>query len=142
MMVTMLGSKVNYTRAGAGTTCLLILALIVGPLCTPLCAGSSCLTQTASSDEKASCHGVSSSYGRNHFSASPKSSACQETGLAVLSKPILSVESASFEDAGSIVATGHSNAQDIFAVSPHLIFSWDGPPPEIREGRSVPILRI
>jgi len=125
----MSGSKVSYTRADAATACLLMLALIVGPLCTPLCAGSSCLTQSTSSAVKASCHGMSSSHGDNHFAASARGGPCRlaEARLAILIKSTLSVKTTSFEDGESIVAAAHSDAQDVFAVSSHFIFSSGGP---------------
>jgi len=131
-MVSMFGLKASYGRGAAATACLLMLALLVGPLCTPLCAGSSCLAQTTRSNVEASCHGMSSQ-GGGHFAASPNGGRCgaAEASLAVLSKLSLSVKSGVANNQELVLAAPPLSAKDIFAARLRLNFS-SGPPLEIQ----------
>jgi hypothetical protein len=86
---------------------------------------------------------MSSSHG-NHFRALPNSGPCRlsEASLAVLSKPSLSIKSASAGTGALVFATLHFNARDVFVAQSRLISS-DGPPPGIHASTLTnPVLRI
>jgi hypothetical protein len=126
------GMVLNYSRIAAATACLLMLALIVGPACAPLCAGSSCPSQTAASSEKVSCHGMTSE-GGDCFAASPNAGRCgvAEASLAILSKPALSINSTRAAEGATVSAAAALHSQDLFARGLRFNFFSDGPPPGI-----------
>jgi hypothetical protein len=139
----MLGLKLNQDKAGAAIACLLALAMVVGPLCMPMCASTECLQRGASSSEEASCHGMSE-HGVSQMALAPSDRPCQlaETGIAVLSKLTLATKTA-FDKSASPIFTANSTIANPSAASTHAIFSSTGPPQGVPSPSSTnPVLRV
>lgn len=140
MMLKMSGPGKNFRFADAAAACLLILAVVAGPMCLGLCTGSSCVGPAKIAHNEAACHGMSGKSAA-HFTAKG-ASGCGEANIVVSSKPNFSVKSgpaASDEDIPAAVA---ANLANVFGDDANG-FSSGGPPHRIQVTNSKTlVLRI
>ena len=125
----MVGAKLNSRCVGAATACLVALALFVGPLCAGVCAGSTCVPQTANSNEGTGCHGMP--HGKvAQFSAWDLNGTCPATqaSLAVAGKPDFSVKCGTGSCEQKVFPVAGSNVGSGFSADSKLFLTSDGPP--------------
>jgi hypothetical protein len=142
MMSNMFGREKNCRLPGAVAACLLTIALVVGPLCTGLCAGSSCVAPAARSHEGASCHGMSGDSGVRYVA---NGSACglADANFAVATRPVFSVKSGPAASAEDTPAVINPSVTNILAIDARAFPASAGPPQEIRtENSRAVVLRI
>ena len=134
----------SWNRPDVALACLVMLALLVGPVCAPMCAGQACLPSAANASKDVQCHGMASQGGDLLLGAAGgHKCGLGDASFAVLSKPSFSVAALSDRVDGTHTPGAISALANVLAKEPHHIFSADGPPLRSRsEILTIAVLRV
>ena len=130
-------------RGSAVAACLVILALIVGPACAGLCAGSDCSASVASSGKESVCHHA----GHEHsvqFSRAANAGACRaaDASLTMTSKPNIAAQGGATSSKERVFSASDFHLSNDATGSPALLFSGGHSPGALPSERTVSILRL
>jgi hypothetical protein len=90
-MISVMGQwKPVSASSSAFVACLIVLALLAGPLCAPACSGMPCFVGSTAAAESLHCHGMAA-HGGSHLSVHRLRNQCElaNATAAVLSRPVV-----------------------------------------------------
>jgi hypothetical protein len=118
---------------GAVVACLITVALLAGPLCTPACSGMPCFARSAPAAESGNCHRMAGN-ARTHFNLGPVARACglRDAAPAVLSRPVADEFTGATDGGECGLASTNINvyAPQVADASALLSNSSSSPPPD------------